>query len=103
MGREPTERVWSRIFLKEWRLHRRLSVERLAEKADVSPALISLIENGKSGGSPESLEKLAAALGIEVGELLDIKPSKGGSVLRVWVRDEDRERVRRIIQALSGE
>lgn len=99
--RGPTKKVWRRIYLKEWREYRGLTVEALAEKARVSPALISLIENRKSAGSPDTLEKLADALRISVGELLDIKPETGGSVFRTWVRDADRGRLGRMVDALK--
>lgn len=97
--RQPTRRVWRQIYLEAWRNKRGLSVEALAEKAGVSPALISLIENGKSGGSPETLEKLAKALDCEVGELLDVKPDADGSMLRVWVNDENRATIEAILAA----
>lgn len=99
--RQPTRRVWRRIYLEAWRNHRGLSIEGLAEKSGVSPALISLIENAKSGGSPETLEKLARALDCEVGELLDVKPEGEGSIFRAWVRDEDRSRIEAMIAAIS--
>lgn len=99
--RQPTRRVWRRIYLEAWRRHRGLSIEDLAAKSGVSPALISLIENAKSGGSPETLEKLADALDCEVGELFDIKPEPGGALLRLWVKDSDRERVEAMADALS--
>lgn len=98
-ARQPTRRVWRRIYLEAWRDKRGLSVEGLAEKAGVSPGLISLIENSKSGGSPETLEKLAKALDCEVGELLDVKPDADGSMLRVWVDDENRATIERILAA----
>ena len=102
-GRAPTQKVWRRIFLKQWREKLALSQEKLAEKSGISTGQISLIESGQSGGSPESLEKLADALGIEVGELLDIQPGAEGSVLRVWVKDSDRERIERVVDALKDE
>lgn len=100
-ARQPTRRVWSNIYLEAWRNKRQLSVEALAAKAGVSPGLISLIENGKSGGSPETLEKLAAALDCEVGEMIDVKPEPAGSMFRAWVRDEDRAQVEAILSAIS--
>lgn len=78
-----------------------MSQEDLAEKSGVSTGQISLIETGKSAGSPETLEKLADALNCEVGELFDVKPEIGGSLLRLWVRDSDRERVEAMADALS--
>lgn len=97
--RQPTRRVWRRIYLEAWRNKRGLSIEGLAEKSGVSPGLISLIENSKSGGSPETLEKLATALDCEVGELLDVKPDAEGSMLRVWVNDENRSTIEAILAA----
>lgn len=99
--RGSTQKVWRQIFLREWRDKRGLSIEGLAEKAGVSPALISLIENGKSAGSPESLEKLAKALDCEIGELLDIEPQEKGSLLRIWVSDGDRPRIKAMADAFS--
>ena len=95
------QKVWQRIYLKEWREFRHFTTEGLAAEAGVSPGLISQIENGLSSGSADSLEKLAKALKIEVGELLDVKPQKGGSILRVFVSDKDRETARRLLEALS--
>ena len=94
-------KVWNRLYLRDWREFRGLSTEKLAELSGVSPGLISQIENRRSAGSADSLEKLAKALAIEVGELLDVKPEKGGRVLRVFVSHEDHDTVRRMIEALS--
>lgn len=99
--RLPTKRVWRRIYLEAWRAHRGLSQEDLAEKSGVSTGQISLIESRKSAGSPETLEKLANALQIEVGELLDVQPGGDGSILRAWVHDDDRDAVEAFIDTMS--
>lgn len=103
LGGRPrgTKRVWRRIYLREWRDYRGLSQEALAAKAGVSNGLISQIEAGTSGGSPESLEKLAKALNCEPGELLDIKPEAGGRVFRTWVNEADLPRIEAVAKALS--
>lgn len=100
-GRQPTKKLWPDIGLREFRELRKLTIEQLAEKADVSPGLISQIENGLSGGSAESLQKLATALGIKPGELIDIKPEFGGYIFRAWVREEDRRLVEKFINSLN--
>lgn len=99
--RQPTKRVWRRIHLEAWRNKRGMSQELLAEKSGVSTGQISLIETSKSAGSAETLEKLADALKIEVGELFDVEPGEDGSILRLWVKDGDRERVEAMIGALA--
>jgi transcriptional regulator with XRE-family HTH domain len=49
----------------------RLSVERLAARAQVSSGLISLLERGKGNPSIAVLLRLAAALNLSLGDLLD--------------------------------
>lgn len=100
--RAVTKRVWTRIYLLEWRVSRGLSVEGLAEKAGVSPGLISLIENRKSAGSPESLEKLANALDIAMGDLFEPPPAPDTVMVRAWVKIEDREQVEDMIRVMKG-
>lgn len=98
--RGPTKKFWRRIYLREWREFRGLSQEGLADRSGVSSGQINLIENQKSAGSPDSLQKLAKALDIEIGELLDIKPEPGGRIVRMWIHDEDRPQVEAVAEAL---
>lgn len=100
--RAVTKRVWRKIYLLEWRESRGLSTEGLAEKAGVSPAIISLIENRKSAGSPESLEKLADALEITIGDLFDPPPAPDTVMVKAWVKAEDREQVEDMIRVMKG-
>lgn len=78
------------------------SIEGLAELADVSPGLISLIENRKSAGSPESLEKLADALGISLGDLFQPPPDAGTVMIRAFVNEADQEQIENVIKAMKG-
>lgn len=48
-----------------------LSQERLAERADISVDFLSLVERGVNAPSFDTLEKLALALNVQVGELFD--------------------------------
>lgn len=100
-ARPPTKRVWRRIYLEAWRDKRGWSQEDLAEASGVSTGQISLIESRKSAGSPETLEKLAKALQIEVGELFDVQPGQEGSILRAWIHDDDRGAVEAFIETMS--
>ena len=52
------------------RRKRRLSQERLAEKADLSTVFISRVERGKESPSVDSLVKIARALGVRTRELV---------------------------------
>lgn len=83
-GREemiPSETV-KRILAGEnpvrvWRQHRGLSARDLAEKTELSTAYISEIETGKKDGSVSAMKRIAEALGVEIGDLVD--GSGGGS------------------------
>jgi transcriptional regulator with XRE-family HTH domain len=57
--------------LKELRAKRKLSQEELAERAGITSQYLSRLENGRHDPSLSVLVKLANALGVKVGKLLD--------------------------------
>ncbi len=57
--------------LKEIRLRSGLSLRELARRAEVSPSLVSQIENGKSRPSVSTLYNLSRVLSVSVDELFD--------------------------------
>jgi len=62
-----------------------------------------LIENRRSAGSSESLEKLADALKISLGDLFDVDPSKedGSTMVRIWVPENDKTAVEAFLETMS--
>ena len=78
---------------------------KLAERADLSVDLISRIERGDRAPSLESLEKIAEALGIDPGELLNFKAEGIKGIgprttisLELWnlLRNQRRDKVKKI-------
>ncbi len=57
--------------VRAWREHRRLSQAQLARRAGLSKAYLSQIENGKRHGSTATMRRLADALGVPVGVLIE--------------------------------
>src|SRR4051812_21299348 len=57
--------------VRERRAARRLSLDALAARSNVSRSMISLIERGESSPTAVVLEKLAAALGVTLASLFD--------------------------------
>ncbi len=55
--------------IKELRKERNYTQDVLAEKANIEPASLSNIENGKNYPTAETLEKIAFALEVEVYQL----------------------------------
>jgi transcriptional regulator with XRE-family HTH domain/quercetin dioxygenase-like cupin family protein len=69
--------------LKAARGDRRLSLRELARRADLSASLLSLVENGKTNPSVESLYRIASALGTSVTDLFadtPAPPARAGTV-----------------------
>lgn len=94
--------TWRRTFLKDWRLHRDLTVEELAERAGLAASTISSIENHQAGYSAESLDKLAVALSVEPGWILSVNPNNDQDMLMLWQRatPADRARIAAVVRAL---
>lgn len=75
MPKKPNE-IHPANFLREWRRHRKLSQEKLAEEAGLTHGFLSQVENRKTGLSQSSLTALADALGCLPGDLLLGPPSE---------------------------
>jgi transcriptional regulator with XRE-family HTH domain len=91
--------------LKENRRKCGLSQAKLAEKANVSTQYIAMIELSRQFPTPEVVDRIAAALGIEAYELFAVPPSPENSMERLH-RDIIRE-IREVIvevleKALAG-
>ncbi|MFZ2444892.1 MAG: helix-turn-helix transcriptional regulator [Syntrophobacteraceae bacterium] len=56
--------------VRVWRKHRGLSVSNLAAACGLTPAAVSQIENGKRSPSIETVKAIAAALNIEVDDII---------------------------------
>jgi transcriptional regulator with XRE-family HTH domain len=68
--------------LRAIRLLRRLTLREVAEAAGVSESFVSQLERGRSSASVATLQRLAAAVGIEVSDLFAAEPRTGARVLR---------------------
>ncbi len=64
------------LRIQELRLKKGLKQSELAEKAGIATKHQSCIETGKNFPSAELIEKLAAALEVDVSEILNIKHIK---------------------------
>lgn len=56
--------------VKVWRGHRGLSARDLAEKTGLSASYISEIETGRKEGSISAMKRIAAALGLDLDEVV---------------------------------
>jgi transcriptional regulator with XRE-family HTH domain len=70
-----------RTHIADWRRHRNLTQDQLAEILDTSKATISRIENGEIPYGQDFVEACADALGCEPGELIDRDPRSPPDIL----------------------
>lgn len=69
MSREGLSLILGQV-VKRHRLAKKLSQESLAEKADVHPTYISLLENGHRAPGVDVAERIAKALGTKLSLLI---------------------------------
>lgn len=93
-----------RIFIREWREHRHLSQQRLADRLETSKATISRWENLKREPGLGELAAIANALQCEIADLLSRDPSEGEGLWQLWnaMGASQREQALRLLRAFSG-
>ena len=95
-----------RYYFKEWRTHKGLTQQQVAEGADLSIASISQLELGKQGASDRTLAALARVFGCEVGDLFrdPTRPEHQALHIIKGMRDDNaRERAIRLLKAIADE
>lgn len=73
-----------RHFIKEWRTHRGLTQEQLADRLEVSKATLSRLESGKQPYTQDMLEAVADALSCEPADLIMRDPSSPDAIWSIW-------------------
>lgn len=79
-------------FIKQWRDHRGLSQERLADRVGKATSTISQLENGKQGYSQPLLEALADALQCSPADLIMRDPTQDDAIWSIWESLDKEER-----------
>jgi transcriptional regulator with XRE-family HTH domain len=92
-----------RHFIREWRKHRLLTLERLAERVGVTHGALSQLERGETNYTQPMLEALSDALVCTPGDLISRPPDKEPGLAMIWEQasPEDRERIARVIEAMG--
>lgn len=73
-----------RVFIREWRKHRGLTLEQLSERIDMSPGNLSHLERGMVAYTQDTLEALAEALNTDAASLLMRDPTGPDAIWSVW-------------------
>lgn len=91
-------------FLKEWRKHRKLTQEQLAEAVGTSKSQISELERYNLQLSPKWLQRLAPVLGVQPGHIIDHDPDELDSdIIDIWTRipERDRAQAARVLRSFT--
>jgi transcriptional regulator with XRE-family HTH domain len=88
-------------FVRQWRKHRRLTLEVLADRVGMSAGNLSNIERGVTGYGQETLEALADALQCGPADLLMRNPSDPAMIWSLWEQARPAER-KQIIGMIEG-
>lgn len=96
------------FYLKQWRKHRGLTQQLLADRLETSKGYISDLENGKRRYNQDVLEALAYALMCEPADLLMRDPTNEGSMWTIWeaasaVPESERPKLLAMIRVMAGE
>lgn len=94
-----------RHFLKEWREYAELSQDDLAERVGTTKSVISLLENGHRGLSDKWAYKMADAMNIRAGWIMDFNPNDVPTdVLRTWldIAQGDRPQALKVLRSFAA-
>jgi transcriptional regulator with XRE-family HTH domain len=103
--------VWQRVAEKIRKERRRLklTIEQLAELADISPSFLSYLESNKKKASVKTLQRLAEALLLHPGDLIqpsasDRSPFHQDAVREFsrLIRDTDQDDISRALAVLRA-
>lgn len=100
--RPPSQR--GRHFIKEWRIHRQLTQDQLAERIGTTAANLSRLENRLQDYNQSLLEALAEALSCEPADLIMRDPSQVEAPWSIWetLKPAQRKQAITIIKALKN-
>ena len=104
MGKVKTNfKTKRRTFIKQWRNYRKLTLERLAERIDVTAGALSQLERGDVGYTQPMLEALASELRCEPADLIPRDPAHDASIMVIWsqIPEVDRPRALDVLKALA--
>lgn len=92
-----------RHFIREWRKHRGLTLEQLAERVGLTHGAISQLERGETNYTQPTLEAIADALQCEPADLIMRRPD--AETWSIWddvkaLPEAEQRRIAAIIEAI---
>lgn len=79
--------------IRAWRKFRNLTLERLADRLDMTASYLSMLERGERGYTQETIEMIAESLQTDVASLLMRDPTDSGAIWSIWDQAQPSERL----------
>lgn len=92
MAKPLKRRTSRRTFIRQWRAHRGLTLEQLAERLEMTASHLSMLERGERGYTQETLEAVAHALQTDPASLLMRDPTAQDAIWSIWDNAKPGER-----------
>jgi transcriptional regulator with XRE-family HTH domain len=71
-------------YIRAWRHHRGLTLEEVAERIEMTPGHLSMLERGQRSYVQETLEAVASALRTDAATLLMGDPHDPDAIWAIW-------------------
>lgn len=81
-----------RTYIRQWRQHRNLTLEQLADRIEMTASHLSMLERGQRAYTQETLESVAHALQTDPASLLMRDPSGPDAIWSIWDNAKQGER-----------
>ncbi len=93
---------YRRTYIREWRLHRGLTLERLAERIDMQASALSYLERGQSGYTQGTLELIAEALETDPASLMMRNPKDADAIWSIWdnASEAEKNQISEVVKAI---
>lgn len=103
MAKQPTKarKQFNKTYIREWRQHRGLTLERLADRIGMKASALSYLERGQSAYTQGTLELLAEALQTTPASLIMRNPVEEDAIWTIWENASEGEK-RQIVEVAKA-
>lgn len=93
-----------RTFIRQWREHKNLTLEQVAEELNVTAGALSQLERGATNYTQPMLEALAGLFACEPADLLMRDPTDPEGIWSVWdhARNGERRQIVEVARVIVG-